>query len=121
MRTARLLAALWVAGIAGLAAPTASAATVDKKDLTAEQRRWLEEEDLLIRKEERQEFFALAESYQRDEFIRRWWQARDLDPATPQNEFKATWEARLAEVRRRYGNLTEDRARAFLLHGETAE
>jgi VWFA-related protein len=107
-------------GIGGAAAAPAAPAAVAKKDLTPEQRQWLEEEDLLIRKEEKKQFFALAGSYQRDQFIRDWWKARDPDPATPRNEFKAAWEARLDEVRGRYGNLTEDRARTFLLHGEPA-
>jgi len=108
--------------LAGLAAPApARAAAVSKRDLTPEQRQWLEEEDLLIQKEDRKQFFALAGSYQRDQFIRDWWKARDPDPETPRNEFKLVWEARVAEVRQRYGNLTEDRARTFLLHGEPAE
>jgi VWFA-related protein len=113
---ALLLAAGW-----SLFARTAASSAADKPQLTAEERQWLEEEGLLIRKEEKKQFLALAQTYQRDEFIRKWWQARDPDPATPQNEFKTTWEARLAEVRERYGNLKEDRARAFLLHGEPAE
>ena len=119
MRNAALLAALLLAGLAGLPGRAASA-TVDKKELTLEQRQWLEEEDLLIRKEERKQFFSLAGSYQRDQFIRDWWKSRDPDPETPANEFKLAWEARKVEVRSRYDNLTEDRARTFLLHGEPA-
>lgn len=118
--THRSLAALLLALATLLAAPLPSSAA-DRPDLTAEQRQWLTEEGLLIRKEEKKEFLALKESYQRDEFIRKWWQARDPDPGTPQNEFKEAWEARLDEVRSRYGNMTEDRARAFLLHGEPAD
>jgi len=112
------VAALLALGLLGGTAPSSA---VDKSQLTAEQRQWLKEEDLLISKSDRKAFFAIAETYQRDEFIRKWWQARDPDPATPKNEFKEAWEARLDEVRSRFGNATEDRARAFLLHGEPAE
>ncbi len=115
------LAALLLAAGWGLSAGTVPSSAADKVQLTAEEKQWLEEEDLLIRKEERKEFLALAQTYQRDEFIRQWWRARAPDPESPRNEFKITWEARLAEVRERYGNLKEDRARAFLLHGEPAD
>ncbi len=104
----------------GLAGPAAAAAAVSAKDLTPEQRQWLEEEALLIRKEEKKQFFALAASYQRDQFIRDWWQARNPEPDNARNPFKRAWEERLAEARSRYDNITEDRARTFLLHGEPA-
>jgi len=118
-RLAPIVAATALA-VWSLLAATPPSSAADRPELSADQRQWLTEEDLLIRKEERKEFLALKESYQRDEFIRKWWQARDPDPATPQNEFKAAWEARKDEVRSRYGNLKDDRARAFLLHGEPA-
>ncbi len=115
------LATLALAVVSLLAATPPSSAADRRPDLTAEQRQWLTEEDLLIRKDERKEFLALKESYQRDEFIAKWWRSRDPDPSTPRNEFKEAWEARKDEVRSRYGNLTEDRARAFLLHGEPSD
>lgn len=85
--------------------------------LQPEHRKWLEEAALLIRKEERQTFLSLAKDYQRDAFIRRFWEARDPYPETERNEFREEWNSRLEEVREEYGNLTEDRARTFLLHG----
>jgi VWFA-related protein len=85
--------------------------------LTPEQKRWLEEAALLIGKQERKTFLALAKDYQRDAFIRRFWEARDPYPDTQRNEFKDRWYALIEEARKEYGNITEDRARMLLLHG----
>src|SRR6476620_5994592 len=80
-------------------------------------RQWLEDVALLLRKEEKEAFLDLKENYQRDGFIQKFWASRDPSPETPQNELKETWYARLEEVRKAYGNVTEDRARLFLFHG----
>ncbi|HLX09599.1 MAG TPA: VWA domain-containing protein [Thermoanaerobaculia bacterium] len=82
---------------------------------------WLADVALLIGKDERQEFLALAKDYQRDGFIHRFWEARNPVPGSTRNPFKAQWEARLAAMRTEYGNITEDRARMRLLHGEPGD
>ncbi|HEY6322342.1 MAG TPA: GWxTD domain-containing protein, partial [Thermoanaerobaculia bacterium] len=81
-------------------------------------RDWLEEVDLLIGKDERRQFLALTRDYQRDGFIHRFWEARNPVPGSARNAFKAQWEGRVAAIRAEYGNITEDRARMRLLHGE---
>ncbi len=81
-------------------------------------RDWLDEVALLIGKDERRQFLALTRDYQRDGFIHRFWEARNPVPGSARNAFKAQWEARLAAIRAEYGNITEDRARMRLLHGE---
>ena len=81
---------------------------------------WLRDVEPLISKQERQEFLKLEQDYQRDAFIKRFWQARDPYPATDRNEFRDRYYARLDYARETYGNLTEDRARILVLNGEPA-
>jgi Ca-activated chloride channel homolog len=97
-------------------APPALPAALDPK-----YREWLEEVALLIGKDERAQFLALAKDYQRDGFIHRFWEARNPYPGSSRNAFKERWEARIAAARTSYGSLTEDRARMLLLHGEAGD
>ena len=80
-------------------------------------RQWLEEVDVLITDEERTAFLALEKDYQRDAFIKRFWEVRDKYKATARNEFHDRWSAVVEEARRRFGNLTDERARIMLLNG----
>jgi len=116
-----LLACL-AAGL-GVAAGTPVAARADDvkariAHLDPKYREWLAEVDLLLAKDERKQFLALDKDYQRDGFIRRFWEARNPYPGSSHNAFQAQWEARVEAARSSYGNLTEDRARMLLLHGE---
>ncbi|HXO19240.1 MAG TPA: VWA domain-containing protein [Thermoanaerobaculia bacterium] len=107
-----------VFALASLLAGTVPSTAADKgAPLSAEHRQWLEEVAPLISRQEKAAFLALAKDYQRDAFIKKWWQARDPYPETPENEFQRKWMSRVDEARRRYGNVTEDRARILLLHG----
>ncbi len=80
-------------------------------------RLWLEEVDVLITAEERKAFLALEKDYQRDAFIKRFWEVRDKYKATARNEFHDRWSALVEEVRSRFGDLTDERARIMLLNG----
>ena len=118
--TASLLAAV-LASVLWLGTPPSLRADDTRVRLAAldpRYRDWLEEVDLLIGKDERRQFLALTRDYQRDGFIHRFWEARNPVPGSARNAFKAQWEARLAAIRAEYGNITEDRARMRLLHGE---
>jgi VWFA-related protein len=84
-------------------------------------REWLADVALLIGKDELGQFLALDKDYQRDGFIRRFWEARNPYPGSSHNAFQAQWEARVAAARTQYGNITEDRARMLLLHGEAQQ
>ncbi len=90
----------------------------DKKLIAAlppKYREWLEFVDLLITKAEKKSFLALAEDYQRDAFIERFWEVRDGN-GTP-GDFRRSWEARVEQVIAQYGSVRDDRARVFLLNG----
>jgi VWFA-related protein len=122
MRTAAqslLLSGLLICSLE-LRTPASSHADDTKARIAAlapKYRAWLEEVDLLLRKEERQQFLALSKDYQRDGFIHRFWEARNPVPGSNPNPFKAQWESRLDAIREEYGNVTEDRARMRLMHG----
>ena len=120
-----LVAAL--AALAVLAAVTALAPAAHAKPaLTKEQkqaleklppqyRAWLDEVEFLITKDEKRAFLDLKEDYQRDAFIERFWEVRDRGGAS--GEFRRRWESRISEARLRFGRLSDERARVFLLNG----
>lgn len=105
---------------AALAAPPKDEAPVPE-NLPARHREWLEEAALLSSPKEREAFLAVKQDYQRDAFIRRFWQVRDPFPKTARNEFAEQWQERVKLAKERFGNVTEDRARMLLLNGEPAE
>jgi Ca-activated chloride channel family protein len=89
--------------------------------LAPKYRDWLDEVELLISPHERQAFLGLEKDYQRDAFIRRFWDVRDPFPETPANELRDRWEQNAKIARERLGNLTEDRAHMILLNGQPKE
>jgi VWFA-related protein len=103
-----------------------SAAPPDKEapppaDLGSRYAAWLEEVALLITPKEREAFLALGKDYQRDAFIRRFWEVRDPFRQTARNEFQERWQTRAEAARERFGNLKDDRARMLLYNGEPAK
>ncbi|HYL05981.1 MAG TPA: VWA domain-containing protein [Thermoanaerobaculia bacterium] len=121
MRAARnlALAALALGVLAGIpAALRGDDAKARTARLDPKYRDWLAEVALLIGKDELAQFLTLDKDYQRDGFIHRFWEARNPYPGSSRNAFQAQWEARVAAARTQYGNLTEDRARMLLLHGD---
>jgi VWFA-related protein len=123
----RALAAILLAALAAAAAPAPAAhAGLLKPALTREQKKqleqlppqyraWLDEVEFLITKDEKRAFLDLKEDYQRDAFIERFWEVRDRGGAA--GDFRRNWEARIAEARARFGRLSDERARTFLLNG----
>jgi len=99
----------------------AAAAGADKPDPTANlqprHREFLEEAGPLLSETERQAFLGLPRDYQRDAFIRRFWEVRDPYPKTARNELREQWLERLKMAREQFSSTTEDRARVLLLAG----
>ena len=83
-------------------------------------RQWLEEVDPIITDQELQSFLALEKDYQRDAYMKRFWEVRDPYPATPRNEYQDRYRAYVEEARARFGALNDDRARILLLNGAPA-
>ncbi len=89
--------------------------------LTAEQREWLEDVELIITKEERSAFLELGKDYQREAFIRRFWESRDPTPATERNEFKDRHYSRLRDARLEFKYPQDDRRKIYVFHGDPGD
>src|SRR3978361_1379726 len=108
-----LLALLALCGsVSALAPPPAQETPVPAdlapKDLAPKYEAWLEEVAPLISPVEKKAFLGLPKDYQRDAFIRRFWDVRDPFPQTPVNELRVRWDQRAEIARQRFGNLTDD-------------
>jgi VWFA-related protein len=129
LRPARLAVAALLFATAALsaqpgapaAATAATAAAAEAAPLSPQHRLWLTRVAALITPHEREAFLALRRDYQRDSFIRRFWQVRDPYPQTARNELQEAWEERAKSVEERNLDFGEDRARILLLNGEPAE
>ncbi len=106
-----------VVALVWLVLATAATPSVVAQETGSSQDTFLEEVAPLLLDEEREAFLALDRPYQREAFIRRFWEVRDPFPETGRNEFQASWSARLAEARLRFESLDSDRARSLLLYG----
>jgi len=120
------LLALPVLALTALSALTAAAFAFQggepaSPELPSKYRTWLEDTAVLASPKEREAFLALERDYQRDAFIRRFWEVRDPFPQTARNELQEKWTERVKVARERYGNLTEDRARMLLINGVPAQ
>lgn len=118
----------------GLALSSAGAAASSAKPTRAERkahkeaiqrlpdkyRQWLKLVDVLITEDELEAFLALEKDYQRDAFIKRFWEARDTFKSTARNEFKDRWESNAETAVQEFGNLDDDRAHMLLLNGPPA-
>jgi Ca-activated chloride channel family protein len=110
---------------AALAAPAiaqkAAAPAPVPEDFPARHREFLEEAAPLLSAKERDAFLGLRQEYQRDAFIRRFWEVRDPFPQTPGNELQQAWAERAKIARERFGGLSDERARLLLLNGPPLE
>ncbi|HSN85296.1 MAG TPA: GWxTD domain-containing protein, partial [Thermoanaerobaculia bacterium] len=87
-------------------------------NLQPRHREFLEEVEPLLGDREREVFLGLPRDYQRDAFMRRFWEVRDPYPRTARNEFREQWQERLEMARAQLGGTTDERARIFLLVGQ---
>src|SRR6185295_17278302 len=83
-------------------------------------RQWLKLVDVLITEEELEAFLSLEKDYQRDAFIKRFWEARDTFKSTARNEFRDRWESNAETAIQEFGSLDDDRAHMLLLNGAPA-
>jgi Ca-activated chloride channel homolog len=88
--------------------------------LPAKYRGWLAMVDLLISETEVDTFLALKEDYQRDAFIKKFWESRDTYRSTARNEFKDRWAANYEAALQEFGSIEDDRGRVMLLNGPPA-
>jgi VWFA-related protein len=131
MRVFRILCLFLLTALVLVTAAPAEAKEKEKKlsrkeraaavqTLPEKYRAWVEEVEILITDQELRTFVALEKDYQRDAFIKRFWEVRDTFPATARNEFKDRWDVNRVEARTRFGTLDDERARTLLLNGAPA-
>jgi len=84
-------------------------------------RAFLAEVEILLSDAERATFLALAKDYQRDAFIKQFWEVRDTVKRTARNEFRDAWESNFQQVKQLFGEVRDGRTRALLLNGMPAE
>jgi GWxTD domain-containing protein len=86
--------------------------------------RWIYEDAVyLITQEEALAFKQLRTDGQREAFIEQFWQRRDPDPRTPENEYRREHYARFAYANENFSfgdvpGWRTDRGRIFILHGK---
>src|SRR5829696_6743762 len=126
-RPLTILALLLASLLLAAAAPAAAKPKMDRKarkeavqQLPEKYRQWLTVVDLLITDEELEAFVALDKDYQRDAFIKRFWEARDTYRSTARNEFRDRWEANVQQALALFNTLEDERARILVLNGPPA-
>ncbi len=96
--------------------------------LPSDQRRWLEEDVVyIITDKERELFLSLGTVEERERFMIVFWDRRDTDTATLENEFKDEHYRRIAFANKQFGRegtragWKTDRGRYYIILGEPAE
>lgn len=107
---------------------SAPAAAQGPLPLSDEHRKWLDEEVIYIISDREQEAFEnLQSNAEREAFITAFWQRRDPEPLTPENEFRTEHHERIAYANLRLGGETAipgwmtDRGRIWIQLGEPDE
>jgi len=99
----RLISCLLLATLV-LALVPAAHAVKNTRDLPPIFRHWIEAEvSYIISTDEKKEFLALTTDEQRDDFIERFWRARNQNPGSEFNGYKEEHYRRLAYVNEHYG------------------
>ncbi len=106
----------------------APAAAQDPLPLSDEHRKWLDEEVVyIISDREKEAFEDLRSNGEREAFITAFWNRRDPEPLTPENEFRTEHHERIAYANLRLGGETAipgwmtDRGRIWIQLGEPDE
>jgi GWxTD domain-containing protein len=103
------------------------AASDKKEPMSSWSRQWLEEVvPYIITDAEKKVFENLPNEEERGRFIARFWEKRDPDPATPENEFKTVYFKRIALANKSFGasgiaGWRTDRGKIFILLGPPQE
>jgi GWxTD domain-containing protein len=89
-----------------------------KKDAAKE---WLREVEPIITKAEKTVFEDLKTEEDRMRFINSFWNVRDSDPETRQNEYKLEYYKRLNYVKKHFKSTRSDQGRIYMILGEPTE
>jgi VWFA-related protein len=94
---------------------------IAREPLSPNELRWLDDVAVLITPEERRTYLSLPHAYQRRGFIEAFWKQRDTTPKTVDNEVRGIFEARVETAHERWGAITVDQARVYLVNGDPAK
>jgi GWxTD domain-containing protein len=98
-----------------------------KEPLSEWSKQWLEEVvPYIITEAEKSVFLSLPNEVERGKFINQFWEKRDPDPNTPENEFKIAYYKRIAIANKRFSSGKKDgwrtdRGKIFILLGPPQE
>jgi GWxTD domain-containing protein len=93
-----------------------------QKELESPYKKWLSEEvPYIITGEERAAFKKLTTDDEREQFIENFWERRNPNPGSPENEFKEEYYRRIAYANEHYASGLEgwrtDRGRIYIMYG----
>ena len=97
-----------------------------QKEMESPYKKWLEEEvPYIITPEERSAFKKLSTDDEREQFIEQFWERRNPNPGSPENEFKEEYYRRIAYANEHYASgipgWRTDRGRIYIMYGPADE
>jgi Ca-activated chloride channel family protein len=91
------------------------------KNLSEKYRHFLEDVEPIMQPSEMDTFLLLETDPQRDIYITEFWRRRDVAQGTTNHSFHDQYYARLEMVKEQFRNVSSDRSRIYLIHGEPTE
>ncbi|MBZ5516309.1 MAG: GWxTD domain-containing protein [Acidobacteriia bacterium] len=97
-----------------------------QKEMESAYKRWLSDEvPYIITDEERAAFKKLSTDDEREQFIEQFWERRNPNPGSPENEFKEEYYRRIAYTNEHYASgipgWKTDRGRIYIMYGPADE
>jgi GWxTD domain-containing protein len=97
-----------------------------QKEMESAYKRWLSEEvPYIITDEERAAFKKLSTDDEREQFVEQFWERRNPNPGSPENEFKEEYYRRIAYANEHYASgipgWKTDRGRIYIMYGPADE
>ena len=97
-----------------------------QKEMESPYKKWLSEEvPYIITSEERAAFKKLTTDDEREQFIEQFWERRNPNPGSPENEFKEEYYRRIAYANEHYASGIQgwrtDRGRIYIMYGPADE
>src|SRR5207237_2012486 len=91
------------------------------KSLGEKYRQFLADVEPIMQDSELDTFLLLETDPQRDIYITEFWRRRDAMQGTTNHTFRDQYYARLETVKEQFKNVSSDRSRRYLIHGEPNE
>ena len=97
-----------------------------KREMESPYKKWLQQEvPYIITGEERSAFNSLNTDEEREQFIETFWERRNPDPGSPENEFREEYYRRIAYANERFASgwpgWKTDRGRIYIMYGPADE